>query len=84
MAVCACVYCIESGDDLGPLRFRFGGVDWVGVDGRLTGPFFFHCGLWLVQGREEEIFHIIVELRFTFQYCRTSHMSTIINCEGSE
>ena len=41
MAVCACVYCIESGDDLGPLRFRFGGVDWVGVDGRLTGHFFF-------------------------------------------
>jgi hypothetical protein len=35
------MYCIESGDDLGPLRLRFGGVDWVGVDGRLTGPFFF-------------------------------------------
>lgn len=55
MAVCACVYCIESGDDLGPLRFRFGGVDWVGVDGRLTGHFFFHCDPRLCRRREEEI-----------------------------
>ena len=46
MAVHACVYCIESGDDLGPFRFDLGRVDWVVVDGRLTGPFF-HCDLWL-------------------------------------
>jgi hypothetical protein len=50
------MYCIESGDDLGPLRLRFGGVDWVCVDGRLTGPFFFlHCDPRLCRRREEEI-----------------------------
>ncbi len=41
MAVRARVHCIESGDDLGPFRIGFGRVEWVGVDGRLTGPFFF-------------------------------------------
>ena len=44
MAVLRKRYCIESGDDLGPFCVGFGCVDWVGVDGRLTGPFF-HCGL---------------------------------------
>jgi hypothetical protein len=52
---CNSLCCIESGDDLGPFCFDFGLVDWVGVDGRLTGVFF-HCVLWLVQGCEEEIF----------------------------
>jgi hypothetical protein len=41
MAVRARTYCIERGDDLGPFCVGFGRVDWVGVDGRLTGPFFF-------------------------------------------
>jgi len=44
MAVRFRAHCIESGDDLGPFCVGFGRVDWVGVDGRLTGPFF-HCGL---------------------------------------
>jgi len=35
------VRCIESGDDLVPFCVDFGRVDWVGVDGRLTGPLFF-------------------------------------------
>jgi len=41
MAVRFRAHCIESGDDLGPFCVGFGRVDWVGVDGRLTGPFFF-------------------------------------------
>jgi hypothetical protein len=32
--------CIGSGDDLGPFRVAFGRMNWVGVDGRLTGPLF--------------------------------------------
>ena len=44
MAVRFRAHCIESGDDLGPFCVGFGRVDWVGVDGRLTGPFF-HCAL---------------------------------------
>lgn len=51
---CASGSCIESGDDLSLLRIGFGRLDWVGVDGRLTGPFFFHCGPRLDRGREEE------------------------------
>jgi hypothetical protein len=34
--------CIESGDDLDPVLWSaFGRTGWVGVDGRLTGTFFF-------------------------------------------
>ena len=55
MAVLRKRYCIESGDDLGPFCVGFGCVVWVGVDGRLTGPFFIAVS-WLVQGREEENF----------------------------
>lgn len=62
MAVRFRVHCIESGDDLGPFCVGFGRVDWVGVDGRLTGPFFFIAVFWLVQGREEEIFHNICRI----------------------
>jgi hypothetical protein len=40
MAVRFRAHCIESGDDLGPFCVGFGRVDWVGVDGRLTGTFF--------------------------------------------
>ncbi len=40
MAVLRKLHCIESGDDLGPVCVGFGRADWVGVDGRLTGPFF--------------------------------------------
>ena len=40
MAVRAFVHCIERCDDLGPFCVGFGRVDWVGVDGRLTGYFF--------------------------------------------
>ena len=47
------VQCIGSGDDLDPFLVDFGCWDWVGVDGCLTGTFF-HCDLWLVQGREED------------------------------
>lgn len=53
--ICSRICCIESSNDLGPLRYDFCLVVWVGVDGRLTGAFFFHCASWLVQGREEEI-----------------------------
>jgi hypothetical protein len=62
MALRARALCIGSGDDLGPFRIGFGRVDWVGVDGRLTGPFFFHCDLWLDQGREEEISAIVTTM----------------------
>jgi hypothetical protein len=41
MAVLRKLHCMESGDDLGPVCVGFGRADWVGVDGRLTGPFFF-------------------------------------------
>ena len=39
------VQCIGSGDDLDPFLVGFGRWDWVGVDGCLTGIFFFHCDL---------------------------------------
>jgi len=34
--ICASICCIESSNDLGPFRFDFGLVDWVGVDGRAS------------------------------------------------
>ena len=42
------VCCRESGDDLGPVWFCFGILDWVGVDGRLIGSLFFSSSLWLL------------------------------------
>jgi hypothetical protein len=40
MAVRACVYCIESGDDLGPFHTGSPWGLWMGVDGRLRDHFF--------------------------------------------
>ena len=61
-------------------------MDWVGVDGRLTGPFiFFIAVFWLVQGREEEIFYNIcrVVVVVYLRYFRIIYMNTIIEREGN-
>ena len=55
MAVRACAFCIESGDDLGPFCIGFGRVNWVGGDGSLMGPFF-HCGLGLFKDVKKKNF----------------------------
>jgi hypothetical protein len=55
MAVRACAFCIESGDDLGPFFIGFGRVNWVGGDGSLMGPFF-HCGLGLFKDVKKKNF----------------------------
>jgi hypothetical protein len=81
MAVRFRAHCIESGDDLGPFCVGFGRVDWVGVDGRLTGPVFFIAVIWLVQGREEEISHTVVEFGVYLRCLRTFHMNTVIEHE---
>lgn len=52
----ASVCCIECGDDLDPLLACFGRGVWVGVDGRLTGPFFFIALLGL-SGDVKKILH---------------------------
>jgi hypothetical protein len=53
--VCASICCIESGDDLDPFSAGFGRGVWVGVDGSLTGAYFFSLPSLACQGREEEI-----------------------------
>jgi hypothetical protein len=79
MAVLRKLHCIESGDDLGPVCVGFGRADWVGVDGRLTGPLFFFIAVsWLVQGREEENFQPPFKSVVTLIFRKLTNMAWLL------